>query len=398
MVDAASLRVENDPSPGQRVTTDVRVDVLMTAYNAEATLRSALGSMQAQTLPNIRIVVVDDGSTDRTCAIVEELAAADPRIALVRKGHSGIVDSLKVGLRHCEAPFLARFDADDLAYPERLERQLAQLEAHPGRIAVASAARHVDESGHWLGTVTDFAPPEQADAAWIPAREPYMLQPFLTMRRAALDAAGGYRPCEVAEDSDLYWRLRGMGEMVNTPDVLGDYRWHPNSISSRSIVRGRRIAFWSQLVALSARRRDEGRPDLLFDRTRIDALADATTLAEHCAVEDALDDAERLWLHAAVAAKLLEVAGYRPFELEPNDCRFARRALVAARPVVTEPNRREVDELVFGTMMRLGFRGRWVAAFLLDPPRFPRLLGRWGYRTFLPGALRAGIKRLSRRG
>ncbi len=380
------------------VAAAVRVDVLMTAYNAEVTIASALASIQAQTLRAIRIVVVDDGSTDRTCAIVEELAGADPRVALVRKPHGGIVDSLRVGLGHCGAAYLARFDADDLSNPDRLERQLAQLEAAPGRVAVASAARHVDEHGRWLGTVTDFAPPGRADATWIPAKEPYMLQPFLMVRRAALDAAGGYRACEVAEDSDLYWRLRSEGEMVNTPDVLGDYRWHPGSISSRSIVRGRRIAFWSQLVALSARRRDDGSPDLVFDQRRLDALAAAATLDEHCRFDAAeLTDRERVWLHAAVAAKLLEVAGYRPFELEPGDCRFARRALAAVRPFASEANRRELDGLVFDTIMRLGFDGRWIEAFLLDPRRFPRLVGRWSYRTFLPESLRTSIKRVAGR-
>ncbi len=394
MVDAQPL----DAARRNSSSDEVRVDVLMTAYNAEETIESALGSILVQSLRAIRVVVVDDGSTDRTCAIVDRLGATDPRVRLIRKPHGGIVDSLRVGLAHCDAPYIARFDADDLSYPDRLARQLAQLEAHPGWIAVAGAARHVDEAGRWLGTVTAFLPTDQADATWVPAREPYMLQPFLMMRRSALEAAGGYRDCEVAEDSDLYWRLRGLGAMVNTDDLLGDYRWHANSISSRTIVRGRRIAFWSQRVALSARRRDEGTTDLPFGPARVTALADATTLAEHCAVDaPELTDGERRWLAAAVATKLLEVAGYRPFELEPDDCRFARRALAAMRPHLDDVNRTEIDALVFGTAMRLAFDGRWTAAFHLSPTQFPRLVGRWSYRTFLPETLRTGIKRLATR-
>lgn len=378
-------------SPG----SPVRVDVLVTAFNAESTIREAVASLQAQTFRDIRIVVVDDGSTDGTVGLVTELAANDRRILLVQKPHSGIVDSLRVGLTHCDAPLLARFDADDLCNPDRVQRQVAELEAHPDWVAVASAARVVDEGGHWGGSFTRHAAPEAADPLWIPAREPYMLQPFLMMRRAALDAVGGYRLCEVAEDSDLYWRLRGIGRLVNTSDVLGDYRQHANSISSRSIVRGRRIAFWSQLIALSARRRELGANDLIFDEARLEAIAHATTLDEHCLRGTAgVVPGEQTRLRAAIAAKLIEVAAYRPFELEPGDCRFARRAFADARPLLSSANREALETDVWKTKVRLIFAGRWRAACLLDPAGFPRLLTVWARRTFLTEGLRRRLRRL----
>ena len=100
------------------------IDVLIPAYNAGRTIRSALGSIQDQTIRDIRIVVVDDGSTDDTAAIVGEVAAADPRVELHRQANGGIVDALNAGLQRGQAEFVARFDADDLSYPDRFARQI----------------------------------------------------------------------------------------------------------------------------------------------------------------------------------------------------------------------------------------------------------------------------------
>ncbi|NVN11283.1 glycosyltransferase family 2 protein, partial [Nguyenibacter vanlangensis] len=99
------------------------VDILMPAYNAEATIRQAVDSLRNQTRSDIRIVVVDDGSRDGTGRILAELAAEDPRVVVVTQPNGGIVAALTRGMAACSAPFLARLDADDMAAPDRLERQ-----------------------------------------------------------------------------------------------------------------------------------------------------------------------------------------------------------------------------------------------------------------------------------
>src|ERR1700736_3109855 len=99
------------------MTAEPIVDVLIPVYNGAPTVRESLNSIRAQTIRDIRIVVIDDGSTDATVEILAELAREDPRIVTIRKPNGGIVDALNLGLQHCRAEFLARFDADDIAYP-----------------------------------------------------------------------------------------------------------------------------------------------------------------------------------------------------------------------------------------------------------------------------------------
>src|SRR5690349_10856990 len=108
-----------------------RIDVLIPVYNGARTVASAVRSMQTQTLRDIRIHVVDDGSTDDTPQILRALADADDRIVVHTQPNGGIVDALNAGLARCTAPFVARHDADDLAYPQRLQRQLDYLLEHP---------------------------------------------------------------------------------------------------------------------------------------------------------------------------------------------------------------------------------------------------------------------------
>ena len=93
-----------------------RISVLMAVYNVEAYVAEALASIQSQTYTDIEIVVVDDGSTDRTLQIVEQIASTDSRIKIVRAPRNlGLPLALNLGLTFCQAPFIARMDGDDIA-------------------------------------------------------------------------------------------------------------------------------------------------------------------------------------------------------------------------------------------------------------------------------------------
>ena len=91
------------------------VDVLIPVYNGVRYVRSAIESMQMQTVSDIRIHVVDDGSTDGTAEVLAEMAAQDPRLRIHSKANGGIVDALNTGLDFCTAEYIARHDADDIA-------------------------------------------------------------------------------------------------------------------------------------------------------------------------------------------------------------------------------------------------------------------------------------------
>jgi GT2 family glycosyltransferase len=371
-----------------------RVDVLIPAYNAAETIESAIESIRRQTLSDIRIHIVNDGSTDGTAACLAEMAAADPRIVVHTKTNGGIVDALNHGLQYCAAEFVARHDADDLADPTRLAVQCAYLKSHPGVVAVGAAVRHIGPDGASLGTVGRLPPPELADSWVLPAREPYLIHPFLTVRREALIAIGGYRHVHHAEDSDLYWRLRDLGGLHNLPDILGSYRIHPSSISGASIVNGRIQAISSQLAAISARRRSANKSDLNFSKMSLgdlQALQDIAPMVD-LAVAD-LDSEERRWLEIAVAAKLLELAAYRPYEIESADCDFIGRAVRQPFDHRTIASRTNLRRQRAGTAARLARKGRLGDALkLIGPSQYAAFAIRYLARSILPSSMLTALR------
>ena len=375
------------------------VDVVMAAFNAARFLPDTLASIQAQTIRDIRIIIVDDGSTDETPEILARAAAADARIQVLAQPNSGIVAATNAGLALSTAPFIARHDADDLSDPERLEHQLRFLETYPDCVAVAAAARHIDEEGRLLGTRTRLRPPEQADAFVIPAREPYLLHPFLMVRAETLRQVGSYRPLLAAEDSDLFWRLDAAGRLHNMEEVLGSYRMHSASISSRSIVHGRQMAFCAQIAAISAQRRAEGRSDLILDQAAYDAVRWAETLpALQTIGNQQLDGRERDWLSLAMSMKLIELCFYRPYEPTVADCRVIRDSLKRHHELMSAANAQVVRESLIGTTVRLLLKGMVWQALLLSWPRLgPVVLLRLLFRIGLPNGLRRRIKRLTGR-
>ena len=375
------------------------IDVLIPAYNAAGTIESALRSIQAQTVRDIRMIVVDDGSTDETAAIVSRLAAADDRIELVRQPNGGIVDALNRGLAECRAPLVARFDADDISYPERFAMQVAFLDAHPDVVAVGNAVRHIDERGLPTGTVSTFDTPDTSDALAAPSREPYVCHPFLMVRRNAVVAAGGYHYAFHAEDTDLYWRLQERGRLHNLPDVLGDYRMHSGSISSSSAVNGRICALFSQLAGLAAARRRAGAPDLVLTKDALAACKEAADLEGLTRIgERQLVPGERDRLRVMLGAKMMSLAAFRPFELDLGDCRFTRDAIARHVGLLTPSNARAVHTLAWSTAARLVSKGKVrEAAALVGPREYHQVATRLAFRALTTPKLRRVAKRMTGR-
>ena len=342
------------------------IDVVMPARNAASTIRSAVESIQRQTITGWRLVVIDDGSADTTHSILTELAEQDDRILILKGSQQGVVGSLNLGLEHCRAPVVARQDSDDIAYPDRLERQLATLTSDPECVAVGCDLRHIDKDGVPTGSWGRFPRPETSDPHWVPASEPYIAGPVFMARREALEAIGGFRFMRVAEDSDLCWRLQERGRLHNAPEVLADYRMHPDSITSRSIRLGRVNAVCSQRSALSAQRRRSGRPDLEFSQDLMvqqEEFSSIAALIEQVSV--GLDAREVAWLTAASAAKLIELVLYRPFELEGEDCRFIIQALRGGDHLLSEANRTALAQMLLLLSARLAIDRRFRDVFTL---------------------------------
>ncbi len=208
-----------------------RVSVIMAARNAEAFVGRALRSLQAQTLGDFEVIVVDDASTDDTAPAV--LACDDQRVQLVRLDENlGAAAARNVALEHVRAPLVAVLDADDVAWPGRLEAQVAYLHEHPEVDVVGGQIRVVDEAGGVVGRRT--YPLDHASIVRMLPRGNPLAHSTVTLRAPLVRAAGGYPRIPATHDYALWCELaRRDAVFANLPQPLCDYRVHARSIKRR---------------------------------------------------------------------------------------------------------------------------------------------------------------------
>lgn len=209
-----------------------RVSVLLPTRNRAHFLRQALRSVQDQTLREIEILVLDDGSEDDTPAVLAAAGRADRRLRVLRNdGPGGLPAALNRLLGLARGEWLARMDDDDLCLPDRLATQLAFASEH-----------RLDVCGSWyrrFGWLPGGVgrPPEHDDAIKAGLLfQPPILHPSVLMRRAALVEAGGYSTAYPhAEDYELWTRLAARGARFgNVPRVLLRYRVSRHQVSRQS--------------------------------------------------------------------------------------------------------------------------------------------------------------------
>jgi glycosyltransferase involved in cell wall biosynthesis len=126
------------------------VTVLMPAYNAEKYIAEAISSVLKQSFTDFELLIINDGSTDETEKVINSFN--DPRIASVSQPNKGVSAALNLGLSYSRAPYIVRFDADDICYPDRLKVQYEFITNYPEYSIVGSAADYVDAEGHHIFT------------------------------------------------------------------------------------------------------------------------------------------------------------------------------------------------------------------------------------------------------
>jgi glycosyltransferase involved in cell wall biosynthesis len=195
------------------------VSVLIGAYNNEATVGRAIASIRDQTERRLELIVLDDGSRDRTTVAAAEAIAGDPRCELVRlERNLGIARSLNRGLELARAPLVAIQDADDHSAPRRLERQLATLDADPSVAAVGARMLEVDPNGTPLRPRTGVATGDVGSVLMWFNPIPNGAAAF---RRDVVRALGGYDPrYRFAAEYDLWLRLADRHRVLVLDEVL----------------------------------------------------------------------------------------------------------------------------------------------------------------------------------
>lgn len=214
------------------------VTVVMPVHNGKAYIGAAIDSVLGQTLSNLECVVVDDGSTDGTPEVLR--GYQDPRLKLLRNEECiGVSASRNRGLAAAAAPYVAFLDADDVAYPNRLETQLEYLELHPDIVVVGCHLDYIDSSGAPLFSERPCQRPCEPEALRVELLNRACILPSAAMgRKRALLDAGGFHAMDYAEDHDLWCRLAVDHDLAILPDRLIAYRQHPEQATFKKILTG----------------------------------------------------------------------------------------------------------------------------------------------------------------
>lgn len=207
------------------------VSVVMPAYNAEPYVGTAVESVLTQTFRDFELFVVNDGSRDGTGLILRRFL--DPRLVVIERDHQGVVACLDYGFQASRGKYIARMDADDVALPDRLARQVGYLETHPEVGILGSAYHIIDGAGTGLGMRR--WPQTDLEIRWVSL----LANPFggstVMVRRDVL-ARHGLRHDPnfwAAEDYDLWTRILKHCKGWSLPSPLILYRAHASSITGR---------------------------------------------------------------------------------------------------------------------------------------------------------------------
>ncbi len=215
------------------------VSVLLPVYNGEAYLAEAVQSILDQTFTNFELIILNDGSKDHSLEIIQGFK--DPRIAVIDNPQNlGLIATLNKGLAAARGKFVARMDADDRAFPERLQVQSDYLSSHPGIAVVGTWAQVIDANGNFLKIHRN--PLDHFAIMYELMFGNTITHPSIMMRKDVILSIQGYdMRWQHAEDYDLYSRLVHTHALANIGQPLLYYRQHGTSVtgmeSSQEIVR-----------------------------------------------------------------------------------------------------------------------------------------------------------------
>lgn len=206
------------------------ISVVMPVHNAAPFVEEAVASIVQQQGVDLELLVVDDGSDDDGPQRVARLMAADPRIRMLTSPGRGIVDAINAGCDAAAGCYIARMDADDVALPARLERQLAVLEARRDVGIVGGQMDCADERGR-VAWRAQYPLGDEGIREMIATASPFA-HPTVMFRTELFHRVGGFRGiCRYAEDFDLWTRLLDHARGANLDEVLVRYRVHAGQSS-----------------------------------------------------------------------------------------------------------------------------------------------------------------------
>lgn len=243
------------------------ISVVMTVYNGGRFLAPSIRSIVAQTFRNFEFLIVDDASTDGSMGVLENWAAKDERIRLIRnESNKGQTPCLNQGLAEARGEWVVRQDADDLSHPTRLSEQFQFVTVHPELALLGACGRMIDDQDRLVGLLDDPLTAEAAD--WTaPFLNPFTHTAVMFRTAVVRDELGGYDEAfRIAQDYDLWTRLMARHPVANHPQRLVCYRHLENSLSKagrdRAFAEAERVSR-REAERIFGRSLDEGERALL---------------------------------------------------------------------------------------------------------------------------------------
>jgi glycosyltransferase involved in cell wall biosynthesis len=325
------------------------LSVVMPVYNGAEYLGAAIDSILSQTFSAFELLVMDDGSTDATPAILASYASKDSRVRVFRRPRRGQIATRNELLQLARSEIVACADADDICLPDRLAQQLRAMSQDDRLWVLGTAMISIDGSGRHRRR---WRVPTGSDVVGAGLERGCCIgHPSCMMRRQSILAIGGYRPAyEAAEDYDLFLRASEQGKVDNLEAVGVLHRMHGESVSQRQALRQ---AISVDLARATHRLRVEGRPDPTLDLAAPPDIEDPLVIA--------LLSRAQMEYHRAMAvtadprAERAEIdRALRYFVRAPVD---KKQALATQRAIVRLLARRNFDRASLAAVMRAASLG-----------------------------------------
>lgn len=239
------------------VSQNPKISVLTSCYNATRYIREAIESILSQTYGNFEFILIDDGSTDETLSIIKAYAQLDNRIVVLEKKNTGISDSLNIGLNIANGEWIARLDADDIAFPDRLEKQLNYVEINKDVVLLGTGCITIDENGKEIRKYV-YPKKHRSIMAWMEAFKSPFPHSSAFFNKEIVQELGGYNnTLNGAEDIDLWLRIGLSGNVSCLREPLIKLRKHSDSITHNNEM----LIVLSHAALLCHYLRNAGYPD-----------------------------------------------------------------------------------------------------------------------------------------
>lgn len=227
------------------------VSIIMPVFNAQDFLSQSIESILNQTYSNFEFIIVDDASTDKSWSIIKSYSRKDKRIKIFRnqKNH-GVSFTSNKAIKLCQDQFLARMDADDISFPDRIEKQLNYLQKNPQTVAVGAQCVVINKFNQVIG-YKNFPlnhPELQQMIFWaIPLQQPSCM---INLQKLPPSFHWYASNSTSAEEVDLIFKLMQYGQIANLKDNLLFYRYLDTSLSHKNPKKTFQITLKSRVKAL----------------------------------------------------------------------------------------------------------------------------------------------------